>query len=130
MVLRNVSKREIELTVPRQEVLERLGISIELVDSDGGRLPWRWGDAHKNELSTSSDVQTIRLAPGRTFQLGEVEMLMGGDASPKSIFAKFDVQTSQSCRFKCALTDLMQLDGEREQLMSGVLELRIVDGSP
>ena len=60
LFLRNVGEEPITSTMPRTQILETLGLAIDLRNAENLELPWKWGRAHK-------DGQEISGGFGETF---------------------------------------------------------------
>ncbi|HJT32490.1 MAG TPA: protein kinase [Pirellulales bacterium] len=78
LFLRNTGAEPISMSMPRQEILEKLGLGIEHHDAEGLELPWRWGPAHKGpEALTVSGYLETTLEPGVSFELPSFTVAIG-----------------------------------------------------
>jgi hypothetical protein len=83
--LRNVGAKAVISAMPNTEVLEKLGLDVDFGDSNGSKLPWRWGKAHtdRNEL-TVSGAHTVSLEPHVPFELPPFIVAIGDDKGQDS----------------------------------------------
>ncbi|HJT34050.1 MAG TPA: hypothetical protein VJ783_18535, partial [Pirellulales bacterium] len=111
LIVRNSGDKAVQVSLPRTNVLEKLGFDLRLLDEDGQGIRHFWGPAHveKDKLEVSGYLaQTFE--PGGTHELAVIKVLVGrgkilGRAShDPSIFAALDVTAGQTARLWFDLT--------------------------
>lgn len=133
LVVRNAGDEPIQFTLPRTNVLEKLGFDLVLRDTEGTELRHFWGPAHveKDKLEVSGYFETL-FEPGGTHELAVIKVLVGrgkilGRAShDPSTFALLDMTAGQSARlwFNLSPGRLFSF-GEDAKLESEPFEFRV-----
>jgi beta-lactamase regulating signal transducer with metallopeptidase domain len=127
LLLENSGKQEQSFAVPRLAILEKFGMTIDLRDARGEKLPWQWGGKYSPESrELVAGAFSQKLAPGESQELAAASLVIGGSADAKGAVAKLDVQPWQTCRLKVNLeTYGYARDDEAGPLESNAVEFRV-----
>ncbi len=135
LFLRNAGTEPVSVAMPRSEVLEKLGLNIELRDTEGGELPWRWGPAHHSQELTVSGALATSLEPGVPIELPPFTVAIGsGDEQRSGIAREAMIEINvpnvgkepvQTERLTFNLSSIGIARGDEEELESEVFEFRV-----
>lgn len=129
LFLRNAGKTAMSTTLPRLEVLEKFDFDLSLLDDQGRKLPWSWGQAHKSQaLFTVSGGMALTLRPDAMHELPVVEIVIGKGTASATAMAHLDLELGQTCRLVGKLGTYGYAKGEGDPLESGVISVRVQPG--
>jgi serine/threonine protein kinase len=133
LFLRNAGPIPKEMSLPRTEVLEKLGLGIDFRDTDGKELPWRWGHAHKSQDDLQvSGAWGFRAEPNVPFELAPFTVAVGSrpvvlDSDLQKVMVMLDVKDapSQTLNLRFKLSSIGAARGDEADLQSDTFRFRI-----